>query len=106
MKYHKITPDIHGKTSPMPGMGGPEPKDHMLPVPFGMGKNALKWVRDMRRLPCHYCGRQAQTIDHKIPRSKGGKTTRSNCVPSCIPCNNLKGDTDYDEFVKRKKEKP
>jgi len=32
------------------------------------------------------------TIDHIIPKSRGGKTTFENCVASCKPCNNNKGD--------------
>jgi 5-methylcytosine-specific restriction endonuclease McrA len=31
------------------------------------------------------------TIDHIIPKSRGGKTSFENCVSSCKPCNNKKG---------------
>ena len=43
---------------------------------------------------CAYCGRETRrlTIDHIIPKSRGGKTTFENCVSSCKPCNNKKGD--------------
>ena len=58
-------------------------------VPFSK-KNVL--VRD--GFQCAYCGteRQKLTIDHIIPKSKGGKATFENCVTSCKPCNNKKGD--------------
>src|SRR5436305_1567497 len=40
---------------------------------------------------CQYCGSQpgkAQlTIDHVVPRSKGGGTTWDNVVAACAPCN-------------------
>lgn len=32
-------------------------------------------------------------IDHYIPRSKGGRHTFANMVPSCVPCNQDKSDT-------------
>ncbi len=58
-------------------------------VPFSK-KNIL--VRD--GFKCAYCGaeRQRLTIDHIIPKSKGGKANFENCVSSCKPCNNKKGD--------------
>ncbi|MCE2777678.1 MAG: HNH endonuclease [Algoriphagus sp.] len=42
---------------------------------------------------CQYCGSTRQlTIDHVIPRSKGGKTSWTNLVTACNRCNVLKGD--------------
>jgi 5-methylcytosine-specific restriction endonuclease McrA len=42
---------------------------------------------------CQYCGSFKQlTIDHVIPRSKGGKTSWTNLVTACNRCNVLKGD--------------
>jgi 5-methylcytosine-specific restriction endonuclease McrA len=43
---------------------------------------------------CGYCGREAQhlTVDHILPRSKGGDTTFENCVAACTTCNHLKGN--------------
>jgi len=32
---------------------------------------------------CAYCGRHAETIDHVMPRSRGGQHTWENCVASC-----------------------
>src|SRR6202167_6072008 len=43
--------------------------------------------------PCQYCGsRQQLTVDHVVPRSKGGGSTWDNIVASCAPCNRRKGD--------------
>lgn len=48
-------------------------------------------ARDDHR--CQYCGSRAHlTIDHVIPRSRGGATTWDNIVTSCAPCNARKGD--------------
>ena len=42
---------------------------------------------------CQYCGsRRHLTIDHVIPRSKGGKTSWTNLVTACNRCNVNKGD--------------
>lgn len=42
---------------------------------------------------CVYCGGHATTIDHIIPRSKGGKHDWSNVVAACKPCNSKKSDS-------------
>jgi 5-methylcytosine-specific restriction endonuclease McrA len=57
-------------------------------VPFTK-KNIL--VRD--QLACVYCGKKGKplTIDHVVPRSKGGKSDWENCVACCTPCNHKKG---------------
>jgi 5-methylcytosine-specific restriction endonuclease McrA len=42
---------------------------------------------------CQYCGaRTSLTVDHVIPRSKGGESSWENIVASCAPCNRRKGD--------------
>ena len=58
-------------------------------VPFSK-KNVI--VRD--GFKCAYCGNDKErlTIDHIIPKSRGGKTDFENCVASCKPCNNKKGN--------------
>lgn len=41
---------------------------------------------------CCYCGSSATTIDHVIPRSRGGRDSWDNLVACCLRCNNLKSD--------------
>lgn len=45
---------------------------------------------------CQYCGRQPGseelTIDHVLPRSRGGTSTWENCVLACLDCNNRKAN--------------
>jgi len=42
---------------------------------------------------CAYCReRKATTVDHVIPRSRGGPNTWENVVAACEPCNARKGD--------------
>ena len=48
------------------------------------------------RFTCQYCGkqpdRQELTIDHVLPRSRGGTSTWGNCVLACLSCNRRKAD--------------
>ncbi|WP_232319034.1 MULTISPECIES: HNH endonuclease [Rhodococcus] len=41
---------------------------------------------------CAYCGAKAETIDHVVPRSRGGGHSWENCVACCAPCNHRKAD--------------
>lgn len=45
---------------------------------------------------CQYCGmhfsKALLTMDHIIPKSKGGPKTWENIVTACVDCNNYKGD--------------
>jgi 5-methylcytosine-specific restriction endonuclease McrA len=42
---------------------------------------------------CQYCGsRSSLTVDHVVPRSKGGPSSWENIVASCAPCNRRKGN--------------
>ena len=44
---------------------------------------------------CQYCAKQATplTIDHIVPKNKGGKDSWENLVAACSKCNTRKGDT-------------
>jgi 5-methylcytosine-specific restriction endonuclease McrA len=43
---------------------------------------------------CQYCGKRSRelTLDHVIPRSRGGQSTWENLVASCKSCNGKKGN--------------
>ncbi|HWH26235.1 MAG TPA: HNH endonuclease [Pseudolysinimonas sp.] len=41
---------------------------------------------------CGYCGGAATTIDHVVPRSRGGADSWENLVACCLRCNNVKSD--------------
>ena len=55
----------------------------------GLTRRAV-FVRDRWR--CGYCQAPAETIDHVIPRSRGGEHIWENVVAACARCNHLKGD--------------
>lgn len=48
------------------------------------------FARDAHR--CQYCGLAAESIDHVVPRSKGGEHAWENVVAACRPCNVRKRD--------------
>jgi 5-methylcytosine-specific restriction endonuclease McrA len=43
---------------------------------------------------CQYCNRRGDrlTVDHVVPRSRGGETTWTNVVAACLRCNLRKGN--------------
>jgi 5-methylcytosine-specific restriction endonuclease McrA len=55
------------------------------------------FLRDMYQ--CQYCGDVLEfrdlTLDHVIPRSRGGKTSWENSVTACRSCNHSKGDKNW-----------
>jgi 5-methylcytosine-specific restriction enzyme A len=52
------------------------------------------WQQKIHLGFCHYCGGNfsaaALTMDHIVPISRGGKSTRGNLVPACKSCNSNK----------------
>ncbi|WP_219835868.1 HNH endonuclease [Paenibacillus sp. R14(2021)] len=51
---------------------------------------------------CRYCGQFGDTIDHVMPKSKGGLSSPMNCVCACADCNLKKADSldfVYDEIT-------
>lgn len=52
------------------------------------------WKRQCAKAVCHYCGRKTPagdlTMDHIVPLSRGGHTTKGNVAPACKDCNTRK----------------
>ena len=46
---------------------------------------------------CQYCGSHADSIDHVVPRSRGGRDVWDNLASACRPCNSRKRDRTPDE---------
>ena len=47
---------------------------------------------------CVYCGAPAATIDHVVPRSRGGEHAWTNVVSACHRCNHQKADRPISEL--------
>lgn len=67
------------------------------------------FARDGNR--CVYCGstHRQLTVDHVMPKSRGGGNTWENLVCCCTECNNFKGDRTPEEAgmeLPRKPKKP
>ena len=84
-------------------MGRPRPTVSLLGryvrVPHGRAvpvsrRGVLR--RDEHR--CGYCDGHATTIDHVLPRSRGGGDTWENLVACCVRCNNIKGNRTPEEM--------
>ena len=52
------------------------------------------WKNTIAKGVCHYCGKSFPsvelTMDHVVPISRGGKSTKGNIVPCCKNCNSEK----------------
>jgi 5-methylcytosine-specific restriction endonuclease McrA len=71
------------------------------PVPLTRG--AL-FARDGGR--CVYCGGVATSVDHVVPRSRGGKHSWDNVVAACRRCNHVKADRHLAEIGWRMRHQP
>ena len=58
---------------------------------------------------CQYCGVKGErmmTVDHVVPRSKGGASTWENLVCACMRCNNRKNNRSPEHANMRLKRRP
>lgn len=60
-----------------------------------------KYILQRDNYTCYFCGQYGDTIDHIVPRAKGGHTTPVNCVTACHECNQNKAALDLDEFMEK-----
>tara|TARA_Y100000590_G_scaffold91161_1_gene102855 strand:- start:1038 stop:1547 length:510 start_codon:yes stop_codon:yes gene_type:complete len=74
----------------------PEPTvirlSHMVKRPTSKSKLSRKAVFFRDNFTCQYCNNKTTplTLDHVIPRSKGGAHTWENVTSACIKCNHKK----------------
>jgi 5-methylcytosine-specific restriction endonuclease McrA len=67
------------------------------------GRSSTKRSRILARdrYRCQYCGARGGpfdlTIDHIVPRSRGGRTAAENLCTACLACNQRKGDRTPEE---------
>jgi 5-methylcytosine-specific restriction endonuclease McrA len=71
---------------------------YMVKVPYvrraALSRRAI-FARDDHR--CQYCGNHADSIDHVVPRSRGGQHIWENVAAACRPCNLDKRDRTPEE---------
>ncbi len=63
------------------------------------------WQQKTSSGACYYCGKKVGfknlTMDHVIPLSRGGRSTKDNLVPCCKECNTRKKSSlpvEWDEY--------
>jgi len=71
-------------------------------------RESRKWLEVKRAYDyrCIYCGEIQEnafylTVDHLIPKSKGGKSELWNIVPACHQCNAKKRAISFADFVRK-----
>jgi 5-methylcytosine-specific restriction endonuclease McrA len=61
-------------------------------IPYRRGASLTRRaVLDRDGHLCGYCDARADTIDHIVPRSRGGRNEWTNVVAACAKCNHRKG---------------
>jgi 5-methylcytosine-specific restriction endonuclease McrA len=62
------------------------------------------------RFQCQYCGvnpgAEELTIDHVVPRARGGVSSWTNCVLACVECNKQKADRTPQQAGMRLRKEP
>jgi 5-methylcytosine-specific restriction endonuclease McrA len=106
MEEAQAVEDVPGEFFHSPSTRIPVPSVLVMTRPPAKGKMSVyKPVPLSRRAlfardgwVCAYgCGRKADTIDHVIPRSRGGKNTWANVAACCSVCNAYKADRTPEE---------
>jgi 5-methylcytosine-specific restriction enzyme A len=66
------------------------------------------WQQKIATGICHYCQRHCRpdelTMDHIVPVSRGGKSTKANLAPTCKDCNTRKKimlPLEWEEYMER-----
>ena len=78
---------------------------YIKPMPLALTRSNI-FKRDNGT--CQYCGSESlsMTIDHIIPRDKGGKDSWTNLVTACKKCNIYKGNFSLKERNMKLSKKP
>lgn len=67
--------------------------NNYIRIPFRSVEISRKNIIKRDGSKCQYCGTRTQlTIDHILPKSRGGEDSWENLVTACIKCNNVKGN--------------
>lgn len=61
-------------------------------------KGLKEFILKRDNYTCYYCGEYGDTVDHLVPKSRGGLNTPKNLVCSCKKCNEEKGDMTKEEY--------
>ncbi len=83
---------------------------HLVKRPVFTRRLSRREVFWRDKFTCQYCSRRHSaahmSIDHVLPRSKGGQTNWENCVLACVKCNARKADRTLKDSGLRLRHKP
>ena len=73
--------------------------NYFITVPYKKVVLTRKNILRRDAYKCAYCGRSdlPLTIDHVVPKAKGGRDSWENLVCACTNCNNMKGSRTPEE---------
>ena len=84
--------------------------EHMVHRPRQRVKLTKREILRRDSYTCQYCGAQPGseelTIDHVLPRSRGGVSSWENCVLACMACNKRKADRTPEQARMRVRKQP
>ncbi len=66
------------------------------------GRSKFDYLFEYQDGKCFYCQKEMTndaTMDHVVPKSKGGKKSRKNIVLACRNCNSKKGNMPIEKFL-------
>lgn len=76
-------------------------------VPYKKVMLSRKNILRRDRFECQYCGSSRRlTVDHVLPKSRGGRDRWDNLVAACVSCNNRKGNRTPEEAHMRLRRTP
>lgn len=71
---------------------------HYVNVPFKTIELSRQNIFKRDSHKCQYCGSSKDlTLDHVLPKSRGGRTSWDNLITACKLCNSKKGDSTPEE---------
>jgi len=82
---------------------------HYVPIPRRLKVPLTrKTLLSRDEYTCQFCGTTVGplTVDHVMPRSRGGATSWENCVAACLRCNHRKGNKTPEEAAMVLRKKP
>ena len=62
-----------------------------------------KSLHEFTNNSCIYCGKSSESIDHVLPKSRGGLSITENCVPACLSCNGSKTDNNAFDWYRKQR---
>lgn len=110
----KARPGLSGAMIRSPRMALVPPEVIVLTNYDGLGERSVVFSRrnlfKRDRYTCMYCGAQpgpeSLTIDHVLPKSKGGVSSWENCALACVGCNKRKADRTPEKAGMRLRREP